>query len=232
LNQVIRLEIPVMALRAIPAAALALTLAGGTLAAAAQTTPPQLPGAAATATPAMALPSEGTTSLTGTIIQRLAQDPVLGSQTITASVGRGGVVTLNGVVPAQAYADRAAAIVKSIAGVASVNNQILVNRDPFAPPPPEENTALPIAPAPPSVPAAGDPTAKIADALAKVPALANVSAQVYDKKIILYGSVTTDAARRQAEQIVRSIEPALPLVDVIWKDAHPRAGPPLIPQNN
>jgi osmotically-inducible protein OsmY len=225
-----------MALRAIPAAAvLALTLAVGASSAAAQAAspaaPPQLSGAATAPTPAMALPAEGTTSLTGAIIQRLSEDPVLGSQTITASVGQGGVVTLNGVVPQAGYATRAAAVVHSIPGVTSINNNILVNRDPFAPPPPNENTAAPIDTTPPPIPAATDPQAKIADALAKVPALANVSAQLYDKKILLFGTVTSNAARAQAERIVRGIEPSLPLVDIIWKDAHPLSGPPRVPEN-
>ncbi len=225
-----------MACRAIPAAGFALAAALCAPWAAAQATPPatppQLPGGAgATATPAMPMPVEGTTTLTGAIMQRLSDDPVLSSQTITASVGKGGVVTLNGVVPRQAYAARAVELVKAVNGVSQVNNNILVNQDPFAPPPPEENTSLPIGAVPPPLPAASDPTAKIADALAKFPALARVSAQIYANQVVLFGTVASDAAMRQAEQIVRSIAPKLPVINIIWRDSHPLAPPPRVPQS-
>ncbi len=221
-----------MASRAISVAArLALAAAFCAPWAAAQATPPQLPGGATTATPAMPLPAEGTTALTGAIMQRLSNDPVLGSQTITANVGKAGLVTLNGVVPQEAYATRAVALVKSIPGVSGVNDQILVNQDSFAPPPPQESTALPLTTALPPPPAATDPQARIADALAKVPALARVSAQIYDQKVVLFGTVASDQAKQQAERIVRSIVPRMPLVNIIWKDSHPLAPPPLVPQN-
>lgn len=227
-----------MAFRAIPVAA-GLALAAALCApwAVAQgappSTPPQLPGGAATTpTPAMAMPAEGNTALTGTIIQRLSNDPVLGSQTITASVGTGGVVTLDGVVPQQKYADRAIQVVKSVAGVEQVNNQILVNQDPFATPPPEGNASQPLTASVPEVPAAQDPQAQIADALAKVPALADVSAQMYGNQIVLYGSVKNDEAKKQAEQVVRSISPNQPLIDIIWKDTHPMAPPPMVPKSS
>ena len=177
-----------------------------------------------------ALPASGNTALTGAVMQRLTNDPVLGNITLTAKVGAGGAVSLNGVVPTQALADRAVALVKTVPGVASVTSQILVNVDPFAPPHPLPATLPPINAilAPP--PAAREPQALIADALAKVPALSRVSAQVYGNEVTLLGSVATKQDRERAVQVARQILPKAPITNIIWVDPRPLSPPPLVPK--
>src|SRR6185437_6112524 len=161
------------------------------------------------------IPAQGNTALTGAIMQRLTDDPVLG--TITINVGENGAVSLNGVVPTQALADRAVEVVKTVPGVSSVSSQILVNQDPFAPAAPTPTGPMPpITSAPPPPRAAAEPQALLNDAFEKQPSLARVSAHIYADEVLLYGTVTSDGVKKQAEQIVRQIAPKLPLNDIIW----------------
>src|SRR6185312_9298690 len=85
--------------------------------------------------PTASVPAPGTSALTGQIMQRLTDDPVLQNIAITASVGANGVVTLNGVVPSHELNQRAIEVVKAVPGVSQVASNILVNVDPFAPKP-------------------------------------------------------------------------------------------------
>lgn len=164
-------------------------------------------------------------------MQRLTDDPVLGAITITANVGENGAVSLNGVVPTQALADRAVAVAKTVPGVSSVSSQILVNQDPFAPAPSTPTGPMPpITSAPPPLRAAEEPQALLNDSFEKQPSLARVSARIYADEVLLYGTVTSDRVKQQAEQIVRQIAPKLPLNDIIWVDQHPLAPPPLVPK--
>ncbi|MGH9121086.1 MAG: BON domain-containing protein [Acidimicrobiales bacterium] len=186
----------------------------------------------APAAPLPIVPAQGNSTLTGRIMQRLTEDPVLRLITITASVGENGAVSLNGVVPTQALNDRAVDVVKSVAGVQSVNSRILVNQDPFAPRSQSSASATalpPITAAPPPPPAARDPQALLADALARDPALARVSSRVYDGKVMLIGTVTQSQARDRAERVAKQAVPKLPVTNIIWVDPHPLAPPPLLP---
>ena len=188
-------------------------------------------GTPASAVALPVVPAQGNTALTGDIMQRLTDDPVLRGITITASVGENGAVSLNGVVPTQALADRALAVVKTVSGVSSVSSQILVNQDPFAPAPAAATGPMPPFTATPPPPrAAEEPQALLNDALAKVPDLARISAHIYADEVLLYGTVTSDAAKKQAEQIVRQVAPKMPMNDIIWVDPHPLAPPPLVPK--
>lgn len=209
---------------------LGMALAGAGLPLAAQTAAGAQPAAANAATPALPLPAPGNSTLTGQIMQRLTDDAALRGITITASVGDNGVVTLNGVVPTDALQTRAEDIVKSVPGVSSVTSQILVNQDPFAPAPKTPTTPPPpITSAPPPPAAAGEPQAMIADALAKVPGLTRVSGAIYDDSVMLIGTVTSEAYKRQAEAIARQILPNHPITDIIWVDPHPLSPPPRVP---
>src|SRR6185437_13752318 len=140
------------------------------------------------------IPAQGNTALTGAIMQRLTDDPVLGNITITTNVGENGAVSLNGVVPTQT------------------------------------GPMPPITSAPPPPRAAAEPQALLNDAFEKQPSLARVSAHIYADEVLLYGTVTSDGVKKQAEQIVRQIAPKLPLNDIIWVDRHPLAPPPLVPK--
>ncbi|MGH9393258.1 MAG: BON domain-containing protein [Terriglobales bacterium] len=186
---------------------------------------------ASTAVARPMVPAQGNTALTGAIMQRLTDDPLLGSITITANVGADNAVSLNGVVPAQALADRALALIQSVPGVGSVTSQILVNQDPFAPPPPQSHAPAPpinTVPAPPR--AAAEPQAQISDAFARQPDLARVSARVYGDELMLFGTVTSEKAKKLAEQVARPFAPKLPVNNIIWVDPHPLSPPPLVPK--
>ncbi|MGH9481393.1 MAG: BON domain-containing protein [Terriglobales bacterium] len=179
--------------------------------------------------PAQALPASGNTALTGAIMQRLTDDAVLRGITITANVGMAGAVSLNGVVPTQAMADRAVEVVKSVPGVDQVTSQILVNQDPFAPPHVAPANPPPISAAPPPPPAAREPQALLADALVQEPALADVYGTVYGNKVILNGLVPSDPDRVLAEQIARKIAPNFAITNIIYVAKHPLSPPPLVP---
>ncbi|HUX68688.1 MAG TPA: BON domain-containing protein [Terriglobales bacterium] len=185
----------------------------------------------AQATPAASLPASSNTALTGAIMQRLTNDPVLGNITITAKVGDGGAVSLNGVVPTQALVDRAVALVKTVPGVTQVVSQILVNVDPFSPPHPLPAVLPPINATLAPPPAANEPQALIADALAKVPALSQVSVQVYGNEVMLLGTVATDQDSQRAVQLARQILPQAPIVNILWVEPRPLSSAPLIPKS-
>ncbi len=225
-----------MLLRPMPTLALGmgLVLAGAGLPLGAQTGSSAQSSAAATnaATPALPLPAPGNSTLTGQIMQRLTDDAALRGITITASVGDNGAVALNGVVPTDALQARAVAVVKSVPGVSSVNSQILVNQDPFAPAPAAATAPPPpIGSTPPPPLAASEPQAMIADALAQAPGLTRVSGNVYDDRITLIGTVTSEQYKKQAEAIARQTLPHHPITDIIWVDPHPLSPPPRVPSN-
>lgn len=187
---------------------------------AAQTPAPQLP----------TLPASANTALTGVIMQRLTDDPVLRGVTITASVGDGDTVSLNGVVPNQALVDRAEQVVQQVPGVSKVTSQILVNVDPFAPARPVPANPPPVDAAVPPPPAATEPQALISDALAKVPTLRRVSVQVYGDRVMLLGSVATKPDSVRAEQIARQVDPHAAIENIIWVNPHPLSPPPFVPK--
>lgn len=178
-----------------------------------------------------AQPTSNNTALTGAIMERLITDPVLANTTITIAVGDHGEVTLNGAVAQAALADRAVAVVKSVPGVQSVKNMILVSKDPFAPPrPPLPSPLPPINAAIPAPPASNSPQTRLAEALAKTAGLVRVASSVYDNEVLLFGTVETEQAKKQATEIARRILPQAPIQNIIWVDPHPLSPPPLIPQ--
>lgn len=188
------------------------------------------PAAAETNVTAQVMPASGNTALTGAIMQRLTDDPVLRGATITANVGQAGAVSLNGVVPTQAMADRAVEVVKSVPGVDAVTSQILVNQDPFAPSHPASAVPPPpITAAPPPPAAASEPQALLADALAKQPSLANVYGSIYGNKVILNGMVSSSRDKQLAEQIARKATPGFSITDIIYVVKHPLSPAPLVP---
>lgn len=178
-----------------------------------------------------AQPTSNNTALTGVIMERLITDPVLENTTLTVAVADSGEVTLNGAVAQQALADRAVDVVKSVPGVSSVKDMILVSKDPFAPPkPPLPSPMPPINAAIPASPASNNPQTRLADALARTAGLVRVASSIYDHEVLLFGTVGTEQAKKQATQIARSILPNAPIQNIIWVDPHPLSPPPLIPQ--
>lgn len=168
-------------------------------------------------------------ALTGAVMQALSNAPTVGAYTITANVTDDGAVALNGVVPTQSVADAAVQVVKAVPGVKSVTSQILVNQDPFAP----ANAAgvASIAPAASAAPASEEPQSRISNALAANPALARVSAVVYDRQIVLIGTVTSSKDSDAAVQIARKTLPGYPINNTIWVEPHPMAPAPKIPRS-
>lgn len=178
-----------------------------------------------------AQPTSNNTSLTGAIMERLITDPILENTTITIAVADNGEVTLNGAVAQQALADRAVDVVKSVPGVKSVKNMILVSKDPFAPPkPPLPSPLPPINAVIPAPPASNSPQTRLSEALAKISGLVRVASSIYDNEVLLFGTVETEQAKKQATAIARSILPQAPIQNIIWVDPHPLSPPPLIPQ--
>ncbi|MGH9486915.1 MAG: BON domain-containing protein [Terriglobales bacterium] len=203
-----------------------------------QTAPPQLapppstPAASTVPSTAalLAQPTTNNTRLTGAVMQRLITDPLLQGTSITVKVTDSGDVTLNGALAQQALVNRAIDVVKSVPGVHSVTSMILVSADPFAPPkPPPASPPPPIAATPPPPPAAHSPQSELEDALKTVPALARVGSRIITKQILLYGTVETDQAKKQAEALAHKTVPNLPIKNIIWVDNHPLSPPPLIP---
>lgn len=178
-----------------------------------------------------AQPTSNNTSLTGAIMERLITDPILENTTITIAVADNGEVTLNGAVAQQALADRAVDVVKSVPGVKSVKNMILVSKDPFAPPkPPLPSPLPPINAVIPAPPASNSPQTRLSEALAKTSGLVRVASSIYDNEVLLFGTVETEQAKKQATAIARGILPQAPIQNIIWVDPHPLSPPPLIPQ--
>ncbi|TAN22064.1 MAG: BON domain-containing protein [Acidobacteria bacterium] len=178
-----------------------------------------------------AQPTSNNTSLTGAIMERLITDPVLENTTITVAVANNGAVTLNGAVAQQALADRAADVVKSVPGVKSTKNMILVSNDPFAPPkPPLPSPLPPINAALPAPPASNSPQTRLSDALARSAGLVRVASSIYDNEVLLFGTVETEQAKKQATEIARAVLPKAPVQNIIWVNPHPLSPPPMIPQ--
>lgn len=174
------------------------------------------------------------TKLSYDIIQKLSNTPGLSGVTITASVTDGGAVSLNGVVPTQAEVDQAVAAVQAVPGVQSVKSQILVNEDPFATAAPATSgVSMPVQPSSANAALqelANDPAAKLAAALAAVPALVRVSGTIYGDTVTLIGTVPNKAAKDQASKIGAQVLPQFKLKNIIWVDPHPLSPPPLKPQ--
>ncbi|MGH9485346.1 MAG: BON domain-containing protein, partial [Terriglobales bacterium] len=167
--------------------------------------------------PAIPASTTNNTALTGGIMERLISDPVLKNTTITIAITDNGTVTLNGDVTRQALADRAAAVVKSVAGVHSVQNMILVSQDPFAPPkPPLPSPMPPINSAAPAPMASNSTQARLAKALAAVAGLVRVGTRTYDNEVLLFGTVETEKAKKQATQIAQEVAPKMPIKNSIW----------------
>ncbi|HXR96289.1 MAG TPA: BON domain-containing protein [Terriglobales bacterium] len=198
-----------------------------------QATPPQTTPNTQTVNPT--LPPAGNpaahTALSYDIIQKLSNTPSLSGVTITASVTDDGAVSLNGVVPTQAEADAAVAAVQAVPGVQSVKSQILVDQDPFANSAPASSGAtMPSRTTAALENAANDPEAKLAAALAAVPALARVSGTLYGDTLNLIGTVPNKAAKDQASKIAAQVLPQFKRKNIIWVDPHPLAPPPMVPK--
>lgn len=130
------------------------------------------------------------------ILQALLNDPELGQYPMAAGVGQDRKVVLNGVVPSKSDREAAARLVKSVTGVAGVDNQIKVNRAAAALPP----TATPAGPA---APTNDDVHAVIQNAMTAQAELRDVSVAVNFDEVTLTGTVPSKQAKKQAEQIAR-----------------------------
>lgn len=170
-------------------------------------------------------------SLTGNVMEALVNTPSLGLTPITVSVTDQGAVSLNGVVNSQQQLDEALKVVKSVPGVKSVSSRILVDQDPFA------SAAASSVPAPAPAAAAGtslldtgnDPESKLDEALSAQPDLARVASNVYANKVTLFGTVSSDQAKKQAEEIARKTLPQYKLNSIIFVSSKPSGPEPLVP---
>ena len=212
-----------------------LVLAACLLPLGAQFTPsasPATPNLAESAqVPAAAVPAPPSnpaahTALTSDVMEALIRTATLSTTPITVNVTDPGDVSLNGVVTTQAQADAAVATVKAVPGVKNVKSQIVVDKDPFA-------TAAPAAPAPSATSSlvgnGNDPQAKLDLALNAQAGLAQVASTVYANQVTLFGTVTSDKEKKQAEQIAKTTLPSYKLSNIIWVNPHPAAPAPMIP---
>lgn len=140
------------------------------------------------------------------ILQTLLNDPELGQYPLAASVDKDRRVVLNGVVPSKDDRDEAARLVKSVTGVAGVDNEIKVNRSAATLPP----TATPARPAAPSN---NDVHAVIQNAITAQPDLQDVSVAVNYDEVTLTGTVPSKQAKKQAAQIAHDNAGARKLVN-------------------
>lgn len=133
------------------------------------------------------------------VLQTLINDPELGQYPLAASVGGNRTVVLNGEVPTKSDRDTAARLVKSVAGVAGVTNEIKVN-------PRAAALAAPAAatPAGPAIPTNNAIHAVIQNAIAVQPDLNDVSVAVNYDEVNLTGTVPTKAAKKLAAQIAQA----------------------------
>lgn len=139
-----------------------------------------------------------------TILQTLINDPELGQYPLAASVGADRKVVLNGVVPSKADREEAARLVKSIPGVAGVDNEITVNASATPLPTAAANPAAPATAATTpntEAPSADDVQTAIQNALAADTALRGVQVSVNAATVTLSGTVATAADRKRAEKI-------------------------------
>lgn len=153
--------------------------------------------------------------LRDTILQTLLNDPELGQYPLAASVSADHTVVLNGTLPNKGDKDTAARLVKSIAGVKRVQNDITV--DAATTPLPAPAAAAPAAsaapPASPAQPTPNDVQTAVQNALAADASLGNVTATVTDAVVTLTGTVANRKDRDRADRIATHSAPHLKLVD-------------------
>lgn len=140
-----------------------------------------------------------------TVLQTLINDPELGQYALAASVDDQFRVVLRGTLPSKSDKELAERLVKSVAGVKGVDNQIQVG------------TVAPLAAGNPAAAAASDADVEtaVANALRARPELAGVSVRVSQQQIQLEGTVASAADRRRAEALAKKNAAGMKVVDAI-----------------
>ncbi|HVA62995.1 MAG TPA: BON domain-containing protein [Terriglobales bacterium] len=152
-------------------------------------------------------------NLRATILQTLINDPELGQYALAASVDGESRVVLNGALPSKQDKELATKLVKSIAGVKSVDNQIQVSAAaaPLAGVAPA-GAATPAA-TPNAPPSDADVQAAVQNALRAQPELAGVTATVSEDQVTLTGTVASEAAREAAVAVAKKNAAGMGVVD-------------------
>ena len=159
-------------------------------------------------------------SLRTTILQTLINDPELGRYPLAASVAPDFTVELNGTLPTKQESQTAERLVKSIAGVKSVRNQIRVDSKVASLYPAggvaAANPAGAAAPA--TTPEAAntpdqDLAAAVSNALASREGMGQVQVQVHQGEVLLSGTVLSDQDKTTAQQVAEKAAPGHKVVN-------------------
>ncbi|HUX66462.1 MAG TPA: BON domain-containing protein [Terriglobales bacterium] len=152
-------------------------------------------------------------NLRATILQTLINDPELGQYALAASVDGEDQVVLNGTLPSKEDKELASKLVKSIAGVKGVDNQIQVSAAvaPLAGVAPAA-AATPAA-TPNAPPSDADVQAAVQNALRAHPELAKVKATVSEEQVTLSGTVANQAGREEAVAVAKKNAAGMGVVD-------------------